>query len=121
MDKANVLDAGWDLRATKDCVISSAQVTKVRTGVMADIPQGHVGLVMERSSLGAKGIAVRGGVIDAGYTGEIVVLLHHAIPGGWHEICAGDKVAQLVVLPLSAYAPNAVSGRYDQGFGSSGR
>lgn len=120
LERANPLDAGLDLRATEGGALYHGRVTAVKTGVTADIPPGHVGLVMGRSSLARKGVGVLGGVIDSGYTGEIIVLLtlhqHGTLP-----FDEGDKIAQLVVVPLSFYIPGAVSERGARGFGSTGR
>ena len=122
MIKAHATDAGWDLVATHDAIVGSTGVTKVHTNVYGDIPQGHVGLICPRSGLAAKhGVFVVNapGIIDSGYTGELIVLLskvgQEAFP-----IRKGDRVAQLVVTPLSMYTPGASSSRGDGGFGSTG-
>lgn len=123
MKKAHELDAGWDLVATHDAKVFDDAVTAIYTGVTADIPQGHVGLVCPRSGLAMReGIFVVNGpgVVDAGYTGEIVVLLSK-VGRNVHYVQEGDKVAQLVVVPLSAYAPGLSAERGGKGFGSTGK
>lgn len=123
LQKAHAQDAGWDLIATHDAKVFDDAVTAVYTGVVADIPSGHVGLACPRSGLAMReGIFVVNGpgVVDAGYTGEIVVLLSK-VGRTIHHIRAGDKVAQLVVVPLSSYIPGGSSDRGASGFGSSGR
>lgn len=122
MIKANPLDAGFDLKATHPAIVSNEGVTRVHTGVYGDIPQGHVGLICPRSGLAAKhGVFVVNapGIIDAGYTGELVVLLSK-VGSEPVSFAKGDRIAQLVVVPLSAYAPGASSDRGDGGFGSTG-
>lgn len=122
MIKQNALDAGFDLVATHDGIVGNNTVTKIRTGDFGDIPQGHVGLVCPRSGLAAKhGVFVVNapGVIDAGYTGEIQVLLSKVGDESF-PVRKGDRIAQLVVVPLSAYAPGAGSDRGEGGFGSTG-
>lgn len=123
MIKQNNLDAGWDLIATHDGIVGREGVTKIHTGVLGDIPQGHVGLICPRSGLAAKyGVFVVNapGIIDSGFTGEICVLLskvgQEAFP-----VRKGDRVAQMVIVPLSAYTPGASSERGSGGFGSTGQ
>lgn len=121
--KAHAQDAGWDLIATHDAKVFDDAVTAVYTGVVADIPPGHVGLVCPRSGLAMReGVFVVNGpgIVDAGYTGEIVVLLSK-VGRTVHYVQEGDKVAQLVVVPLSSYVPGSSSDRGASGFGSSGR
>lgn len=100
----------------------------VPTGMAVAIPQGHAGLVLPRSGLARKvGVTVANapGLIDAGYRGELVVLLVN-LGADAHEIAAGDRIAQLVVVPIAL--PEVVlveelpasDGRGDGGFGSSG-
>lgn len=120
--KAHELDAGYDLVADHDAIIGEGKVTKIHTGFWGDIPAGHVGLICSRSGLAANhGVFVLNapGIADASYTGELIVLLskvgQEAFP-----IRKGDRVAQLVVTPLSAYTPQATSQRGDAGFGSTG-
>ena len=125
MRKANSMDAGWDLVAQHDAVVKFGEITNVSTGVMGDIPAGHYGKIEGRSGLASKqGIFVLGGVIDAGYEGELKVTLSRAIGSDsdtGYEIKKGDRIAQLVVSPLSSYTPNESNTREEQGFGSSGR
>lgn len=121
--KANPLDAGWDLIATHAGIVGREGVTKIHTGVAGDIPQGHVGLICPRSGLAAKhGVFVVNapGVIDSGFTGEICVLLSK-VGAESFPVRKGDRVAQMVVVPLSAYTPGASSDRGSGGFGSTGQ
>lgn len=122
MIKVRNTDAGFDLVAAHDGIISSRTVTPIHTGDFGDIPQGHVGLVCPRSGLAAKyGVFVVNapGIIDAGYDGELIVLLSKVGDESF-PVRKGDRIAQLVVVPLSAYTPGASSDRGDAGFGSTG-
>ncbi|AZA08724.1 dUTP diphosphatase [Corynebacterium pseudopelargi] len=123
--KAHADDAAYDLHNTgKITTIPPHHTTKIPTGIHAAIPQGHVGIIKDRSSIGAKGLAVRGGVIDPGYTGEIIVLIQNNSPRS-QVIQPGDRVAQLLVIPTSPVTPVEVkvlqdTQRGDGGFGSTG-
>lgn len=122
MFKANALDAGFDLAATEPGIVKHDRVLSVPTGEFGTIPPGHVGLICPRSGLAAKhGVFVVNapGVIDAGYTGEIKVLLSK-VGKEPMSVQKGDRIAQLVVVPLSNYLPQVTSNRAEKGFGSSG-
>jgi dUTP pyrophosphatase len=94
-----------------------------------EVPEGHAGLVLPRSGLAREhGIALVNspGLIDAGYRGEVRVLLLNTDPAETFRLEPGDRIAQLVVLPVELPEPVEVealseSGRGDGGFGSSGR
>jgi len=128
--RAHAEDAGFDLVAVEQCGIEPGERQPVPTGIAVAVPTGHAGLVLPRSGLARKhGITVMNapGLIDAGYRGEIVVtLINHGSER--YAIAAGDRIAQLVVAPLSAVAavevdelPASGDGRDAGGFGSSGR
>lgn len=122
LTKAHALDAGYDLVATHDAIVGSQTVTKIHTGVFGDVPPGHVGLVCSRSGLAAKhGVFVLNapGIADAGFQGEICVLLSKVGPDPF-PVRKGDRIGQIVYVPLSAYVPGAISERGEGGFGSSG-
>jgi dUTP pyrophosphatase len=101
----------------------------VRTGIAVELPAGHAGWVVPRSGLAARhGIALVNapGLIDAGYRGEVRVLLLNTDPAAEFEVAAGDRIAQLVVAAVAA--PEVVevdaleeSARAEGGFGSTGR
>ena len=99
------------------------------TGVAVEIPDGHAGLVLPRSGLARDhGIAlVNGpGLIDAGYRGEVRVLLLNTDPAEIFRVEPGDRIAQLVIAPIAIADPVEVealgdSARGAGGFGSSGR
>lgn len=123
--RAHATDAGMDLYASEDVPYSPGQIIVIPTKVSIDIQPGNVGLVCDRSSMGKKGFKVAGGVIDAGYRGECNVILIN-LTGDHGCIRKGDKVAQMLIMPVST--PKVVevtelseTERGDKGFGSSGR
>lgn len=135
--RANPSDAGADIKFYaadgKDIVIKAGESIKLATGLKVAIPHGFMLQVMNRSGVASKKVLKVGAhVVDPGYTGEIFVNMHN---DGLDEqvIKHGDKVAQLVLLPVINFIPKEVpetellqypmyiSGRKDGGFGSSGR
>jgi dUTP pyrophosphatase len=127
--RAHEGDAGLDLYAVEQARLGPGERVAVGTGVAVEIPVGHAGLVLPRSGLAARhGIALVNapGLIDAGYRGEIRVLLLNTDPTERFEIEPGDRIAQLLVTPFAAVEPIeadelAETVRGDGGFGSSGR
>ena len=127
--RAHPGDAGLDLHTLDPCTLAPGQRATVRTGVAVEIPEGYAGLVMPRSGLAARhGIALVNapGLIDAGYRGEIKVLLLNTDREHDCELAAGDRIAQLVLTPV--HTPIVVevlslsgSARAAGGFGSTGR
>ena len=119
--------ACFDLHAFDAVYLGRTDTRVVSTGIGIMIPAGHVGLVCSRSGLAAKGVCVLNapGVIDEDYTGEIRVILHNSRGSGPYEVAKGDRVAQLMVVPLPNvnfevvdYLPNL--GRGSAGLGSTG-
>jgi dUTP pyrophosphatase len=127
--RAHEGDAGLDLYACEAAHLGPGERWSVGTGVAVEIPEGHAGLVLPRSGIARDhGIAlVNGpGLIDAGYRGEVRVLLLNTDPAETFRIAPGDRIAQLVVAPIALTEPVEVaalseSARGDGGFGSSGR
>jgi dUTP diphosphatase len=127
--RAHAGDAGLDLYANEPATIAAGERATVGTGVAVEIPHGHAGLVLPRSGLAAShGIALVNapGLIDAGYRGEIRVLLLNTDRTEPFEIEPGDRIAQLLVAPFADVEPVATAelaeaARGDGGFGSSGR
>ena len=121
--RAHDSDAGFDLSCREDQVLEPNVANTIDTGVHVLIPKGYVGLVCPRSSFNVKGISTPIGVVDAGYTGSIRVILE---PYNLTKIFKGNRVAQLVILPLPQVklVPGEVIGakteRSANGFGSSG-
>ncbi len=93
-------DAGFDLRALYSYELAPHSITEVRTGVGFEIPSGFYGLICNRTSGGHRGILPVGHVVDAGYTGEIVLILHNTRPSESLRIEANERVAQMVVMPI---------------------
>lgn len=99
--RANSTDAGADLMSTEDLEIYPGEQKLVGTGVAVKIPEGYAGFVFNRSSQGKKGITIPHsvGVIDADYRGEIKVILKN-IGEDPYKIERGDRIAQLVIMPV---------------------
>jgi len=122
-------DAGIDLHACEAAHIGPGERWSVGTGIAVEIPEGHAGLVLPRSGLAKKhGIALVNapGLIDAGYRGELRVLLLNTDPAETFRVEPGDRIAQLVIAPIAIAEPVEAhalseSSRGDGGFGSSGR
>jgi dUTP pyrophosphatase len=121
-------DAGVDLRARTATDLAPGEWAMIPTGIAVAIPEGYVGLVAPRSGLAARHAVsvVNGpGVVDAGFRGEIhAVLINHG-PEPVH-FGRGDRIAQLVVVPIAEPVFEVVeqlpeSTRGEGGFGSSGR
>lgn len=123
--RAHHNDAGLDIYSSEGVFLMPGQGKAVRTGIALELPEGHVGLIADRSSLGKKGIKTAGGVIDAGYRGEIQVILWNISPDQL-ELRQGERIAQLLILPVHTPAIKEVSELSDsvrgtKGFGSTGR
>ncbi len=118
-------DGGNDLYADCDGVIKAGSLGKVSTGVSLAIPEGAVGLIKDRSSMGKRGLHVFSGVIDSGYCGEVGVLLYNSSAEDYAFV-KGDRVAQLLIIPVVVVEWNKVktplpsSMRGKRGWGSSG-
>lgn len=121
--RAHDSDAGFDLACKEDQILEPKVTNVIDTGVHILIPEGYVGLVCPRSSFNIKGIGTPIGVVDAGYTGSIRVVLE---PFNVTKIFKGNRIAQLVILPLPniKMIEGKVIGvdthRGDGGFGSTG-
>ena len=120
-------DAAWDLHATESVVVSDGFRRVVKTGVTLELEPDEVALVCSRSGLAAKhGVFVLNapGVIDAGYKGEVQVILQN-LGGHGFDISEGDRIAQLLILKLPEVARlteviNAGTARGTNGLGSTG-
>ncbi|MDQ5953232.1 MAG: dUTP pyrophosphatase [Patescibacteria group bacterium] len=90
-------DAGIDFFAIETAVFAPGAQVNVKTGVAIEIPEGHVGLIWDKSSVSFnKGLKVMGGVIDAGYRGEIIMSLLNTSKNE-QIIEKGQKVAQMII------------------------
>lgn len=123
-------DLGYDLFALDGVVLEPRATKRVRTGIAVEARDPITGvalglLVRDRSSMAARGVATTGGVIDAGYRGEILVLMTN-LGDGVVELKAGEKIAQMIPVPVLTGVVVEVesledSSRAAKGFGSSGR
>ena len=121
-------DAGMDLYADEAAHLDPGGRASVGTGIAVAIPHGHAGLVLPRSGLAARhGITLVNtpGLIDAGYRGELRVLLLNTDTRESFRVMPGDRIAQLVVARVEAPALVEVgelseTARGDGGFGSTG-
>jgi dUTP pyrophosphatase len=120
-------DAGYDLFAIEDYRVAPGQRVLAETGLHLELPDGHVGLVKDRSSVAAAGLHTLAGVIDSAYRGELKILLVNLSAEGF-DIRAGQKIAQLLVVPVYGEAVEFVDSLEDLtstvrgagGFGSTG-
>ena len=126
---AHETDAAADLYAMEDTTIQGhTQGNKLRTGVKIQLPEGWLALIIPRSSIGAKTplrLSNSVGLIDSGYRGELGVLYDN-ISDTPYEIHAGDRIAQLLVMPSHRFQAKVVdiladSDRGETGFGDSGK
>lgn len=123
--RAHDFDAGYDLysRETKTILPNSAQTFD--TGVHVQLPVGTAGLLVSKSGLNVNHDITSTGLIDAGYTGSIIVKLYNNHTKNSYTVNKGDKITQLVVIKISTPPVELVeildeSERGDNGFGSSG-
>ena len=127
--RANEGDAGLDLCSIEPVKLGPGERARVRTGLAIELPPGHAGFVLPRSGLAARhGVALVNapGLIDEGYRGELQVLLLNTDREATVAIEAGDRIAQLVIVPVAHAAAVEVdtlneAQRGAGGFGSSGR
>lgn len=123
--RAHSTDAGLDLYAMEAHLVPAKGWAKFDTGVHIELPVGTVGMLKSKSGLNVKHGIVSEGVIDVGYTGSIVVKLYNHSNVDY-MVYAGDKISQLVILPILTPSLDLVdtlddTDRGDNGFGSSGR
>ena len=120
--RAHATDAGYDLYASETVLLWGNRPKKVSTDISMVLPPDTVGDIRPRSSLNAKGVYVAYGTVDSGYRGELKVVML----APFYKVHKGDKIAQLVVLPLAKTTPEVVtelppSDRGEGGFGSTGK
>jgi dUTP pyrophosphatase len=123
--RAHPDDAGLDLYGLEDILLIPGQGKVAKTGIALALPERHVGLVADRSSLAKRGIKTAGGIIDAGYRGEIHIVLWN-ISSEPIQLKAGERIAQLLIIPIATPAVAEVSTldetmRGQKGFGSTGK
>ena len=139
--RAHEFDAGLDLYAPKTVSVNGCKYSSpisnygygmvsigqktIDTGVHVEIPEGYVGLIKSKSGLMVNHGLLTDGTIDSGYTGSIKVKLFNTSPKDY-KFMAGDKIAQLVIVPcllpeLELVDSLEETDRGDGGFGSTGR
>lgn len=118
-------DAGIDLRAPYDVWLDGRSYTIIDTGVHVELPEGTAGMLKSKSGLNVKHGITSDGVVDYGYTGSIVVKLYNHSDFAY-KITAGDKITQLVIVPVIIPDLEVVKSleeteRGANGFGSTGK
>ena len=122
---ANKDDAGMDLYSNESVLISPHERKNISTGIAMIIPSGYAGLIWDKSGIAAKhGLKTLGGVIDAGYRGEIKIVVHNlsSVP---YRVEKGTKIAQMLIQHIEQKDIMEVeeldeTERGEKGFGSSG-
>lgn len=124
--RAHETDAGLDIFSRTEQVIKAHGSAVFETGVHVKLPEGCCGLIVSKSGLNIKHDITSTGLIDEGYEGQIVVKLYNHGDSDY-TVKAGDKITQMVVIPIR-YEPveevshlQVQSDRGSKGFGSTGR
>jgi dUTP pyrophosphatase len=120
-------DAGMDLFAAEEVVLGAGEVKAVPTGVKMAIPGGYVGLIWDKSGVSLQGVHRLAGVVDAGYRGEVKVVMVN-LGKKAYVFKIGQKVAQMLIQPVQAVEVVDVgedeldeTSRGEGGFGSTGK
>ncbi len=119
-------DLGYDLYASEAIAIPAHGMAKVKTGIAIEFTSGHGALLRDRSSMASRSLAVTAGVIDAGYRGEIQVIMHN-LGDSDAAIAAGDKIVQMIPVrpetnfPVEEVEDLSETKRGAGGFGSTGK
>jgi dUTP diphosphatase len=94
-------DAGMDLFAAEDMTLGAGEVKAVPTGIKMAIPDGYVGLIWDKSGISLQGVHRLAGVVDAGYRGEVKVVMVNLGKAPF-VFKQGQKVAQMLIQPVEA-------------------
>ena len=119
-------DAGLDCYSTISTTLAPNEITRVPLGIKMQLPSGTAALVLSKSGLASRqGLVSIVGLVDSGYRGELGVLYDNTSDEPY-EIKAGDRIAQLLVMPNYRFQPKVVdvlasSDRGETGFGDSGK
>jgi dUTP pyrophosphatase len=118
-------DAGLDLFSSVDSVLNKGEVKAVPTGIQVAVPEGHVGLIWDKSGISLKGVHRLAGVIDSGYRGEVRVVMAN-LGEKLFVVKRGMKIAQLLIQPVMDVEVVEVdeleeTSRGQNGFGSTGK
>lgn len=123
--RAHVTDAGLDLYAMNGGCVKAKQTATFRTGTYVELPKGTAGVLLPKSGLMTKHNIITFGVVDESYRGQIRVHMFN-MGGDDYTVLPGDKISQMLVIPV-LYEPVELveelsdGERGDSGFGSSGR
>jgi dUTP pyrophosphatase len=119
-------DAGMDLYAAEEVTLAAGEVKAVPTGIQMAIPDGYVGLIWDKSGISLRGVHRLAGVVDAGYRGEVKVVMVN-LSKEPYVFKKGQKVAQMLIQPVEmAEIVDVGDGDLDNtargagGFGSTG-
>jgi len=118
-------DAGLDIFSSMDAVLGKNSVAAISTGIIIAIPEGHVGLIWDKSGFSLKGVHRLAGVIDAGYRGEVKVVMMNLGEEPF-TVERGMKIAQLLIQPVAEVEVVEteeldMTCRGESGFGSTGK
>lgn len=129
-NRSHKYDAGADLYMPSKVVVKSGRYFNVNMNTAVSIPKGYVGLILPRSSVSMHGLHICTGVIDAGFTGNLIVTVYN-FSGKDVELRTGNRIAQLVVvpcllgefkeIPLEELQKQGAGDRGSDGYGSTGR
>ena len=125
-ERAHKTDAGLDIKARENRLIKAHRGALLHTGLHVQLPHGTAGLLVSKSGLNVNHGITSTGLIDEGYTGEIMVKLYNHSDTNY-LVNAGEKISQLVIIPVLYEDINLCDSldenteRGDKGFGSSGK
>ena len=108
-------DCGFDLVISADSTIPAHGISAIQLDLFLAIPEGHVGMICDRSSMARRGIKVLGGILDSSYRGRVTVILVNLIDRPC-ILDEGDRIAQLLVLPVNTPALVRVGEQTDLGY-----
>lgn len=122
--RAHATDAGLDLRAMKGGCVKAGQAATFHTGVHVELPKGTAGVLLPKSGLMTKKDIITFGVVDESYRGEVLVHMFN-LGSDDYSVSAGDKLSQMLVVPVLYETVEIVDElsegeRGDSGFGSTG-
>jgi len=122
--RAHSTDAGLDLRAMRGGLVRAGQAATFHTGVHVELPTGTAGVLLPKSGLMTNRDIITFGVVDESYRGEVLVHMFN-LGGEDYSVRAGDKISQMLVVPVRYEAVEIVNElsdgeRGDAGFGSTG-
>lgn len=119
--RAHYSDTGADIRMNADGCIFPGETRVIKLGFGIEIPNGYTGRMQVRTSIARKGIMIQGCAIDAGYIGELSMILHNISSGvfKWKE---GDRLGYIEIYPVvyPDFIESLSNERGDKAFGSTG-